>query len=109
MADETIPAEYEAALFARIREQLSLQVAGDIDQLYAFTLPEIREKRIAEYSFEPAYSLSEIAKYVKQVETAELLSVTVDAYTTTGRYKRPCARVISTVRYNGNDSATGQA
>ena len=47
------PKNYKAEIEARIREGLEAEESGDIDALYALTLPSIRERREREMSDEP--------------------------------------------------------
>jgi len=103
-----IPSEYEAELRSRVREQIALEVEGDVRALYEFTLPAIRTRRIADRDDEPTSSLSQIRDFVGLVDSAEVESVEVVEYASEVERFRGCpaAVVVSEVRYNDSDSAT---
>lgn len=98
-------AEIRRQLTSRIKQQISPEVAGDVAALYEFTLPQIREKRIAERDDEPGLSISGIEAFVAKISSAEVISVDIEKiHEKAPLYSDlPAALVGSIVRYNGSD------
>ena len=99
---EPIPPEYEAELRKRIHEHVACELKGDVEAVYNFTLPSIREKRIAEYDFEPEYSLGKIRKYLNLIKSAAVDSIEIEFYSPfiPRHSNNPGAVVKSKVIYN---------
>jgi hypothetical protein len=97
-----IPDKYREGLENRIRTQIQLEVDGDIEKIYEYTLPTIREKRIAERNDEPQLSKNSIAEFVKNVKSANIENIEIAEFHTHSEMylDNPAAVVVITVRYN---------
>jgi hypothetical protein len=97
-----IPADLKAKLEGRVREQIACEARGDVPALYAFTLPAIRARRIAERDDEPGLSLAEIKQFVGFVFEAVVQSFHVESFhPSVERFSGcPAAVVVTKVRYN---------
>jgi hypothetical protein len=98
--------DQELALRKRIEEHVSLQAHHDVDSLYKFIDPDIRESRERDYDFEPARTISRIRELADLVQTAKVQNITIQAFTADGgpsRRNRPTAFVVVEVLYNGNE------
>jgi hypothetical protein len=99
-----ISEKYREDLEDRVRTQIQLEIDGDIDKIYEFTLPTIREKRLSERNDEPQLSKSSIAEFVKNIKSASVESIEIAGYHTWSEIylDNPAAVVVTTVRYNSD-------
>lgn len=98
--------KYREDLENRIRTQIQLEVDGDIDKIYEYTLPTIREERIAERNDEPQLSKNSIAEFVKYVESASVENIEIAEFHAHSEIylDNPAAVVITTIRYNSEEN-----
>ena len=100
-----IPDALRVTLEDRVREQIASEVRRDVSSLYRFTLPSIRERRVAEVVDEPELSLCDIRYFVEHVHSAEVASIEVEQFhRAVERFAGcPAAIVITRVRYNQSE------
>ena len=99
--------ELESALRDRVAEHILRETERDVDALYAFIAPDIRESRAIKYDFEPEHTISQIREYTSRIQSAELVSFAIDGYTDDGgddRGNAPTAIALLTVCYNNRDT-----
>lgn len=102
-----ISSKFESALRSRVAEQIRRESERDVDALYRFIDPAVRESRNAEYDFEPEHTYDQIREFVSEVESAEIFKFAIDGYADNGGDDRgsvPTAIVRLTVRYNNRES-----
>jgi len=99
-----IPTQYSKSIERRLHEQASAEQKGDIEKLYNFTLPSIRDKRIIERNDEPELSMQSLEEFVKNINTAEVKETTIEKYHPTSEIYGvlPSAVVKSSTLYNNN-------
>ena len=103
----SLSSDSEVALRDRVAEHIQREVERDVDALFQFIDPAIRESRANRFAFEPARTISEIREYTSRIESAELLSFAIGGYTEDGGVARgnvPTAIVLSTVCYNNRET-----
>ena len=99
--------ELESAFRDRVAEHVLREAERDIDALYQFIDPAVRESRAAKYDFEPEHTVSQIREYTAHIDSAALVSFTIDGYTDDGgdvRGNVPTAIVLLTVCYNNRET-----
>jgi hypothetical protein len=103
----SLSSKLETALHDRVAEQIRLEVERDVDALYQFIDPAIRESRAVKYDFEPEHTISKIREFVLRIETASIVSFEIESYTDDGGVDRgnvPAAIVLLTVCYNNRET-----
>ena len=99
--------ELESALRDRVAEHILRESQGDVDALYEFIDPDIRESRAAKYDFEPAHTITQIREYTSRIQSAELVKFSISGYTDNGgddRGNAPTAIVLVSVCYNNRET-----
>ena len=99
--------ELESDLRGRVAEHILREAERNIDALYEFIDPEIRDSRVNRFDFEPEHTINQIREYTSQIESAELVTFAIDGYTDDGGVDRgnaPTAIVLLTVRYNNRET-----
>ena len=88
-------------LIARVREHVGLEIAGDIEGLYAFIDPARRAKR-EERDDEPDVTRDVMQEFVDWVHSASILELDVSGYVPADprRGERPSAKVHTKIEYN---------
>ena len=62
-----ISIKYTKEIEQRLHEQAVAEQSGNVEKLYEFTLPSIREKRIKERRDEPELSINSLNNFVKSI------------------------------------------
>ena len=99
--------ELESALRDRVAEHILRESQGDVDALYEFIDPDIRESRAAKYDFEPEHTITQIREYTSRIQSAELVKFSISGYTDNGgddRGNAPTAIVLVSVCYNNRET-----
>ena len=99
-----ISPELAQTLETRFTHFVYAENSGDVEALYSFIDPQLREKREREHEFEPEHTIAGIQEHVVRVQSATIDSFSIEKFTTDGgrtRNHRPTAIVISRVIYNG--------
>jgi len=80
-------------------------VQSDIDKLYEFTLPEIRNKRISNRDDEPELTKNDIRDFVKNVHSGIVVKIDVEQYHEQSEIylNCPAAVVVVYVKYNESE------
>ena len=89
-------------LIKRVNAQIDFEVTGDVEVLYHYILPSIREDREQKRNDEPALTLSAIDDFVSKVKSSKCESVEINKfYPNAELYDgNPAAEVILKVSYN---------
>jgi hypothetical protein len=62
-------------LTSRIRKQIEMEIAGDVDGLYGLIDPKIREKRETERDDEPSLTMNGIRSFTSKIRSAEVTEI----------------------------------
>jgi len=106
-----IPIEYTKAIEQRLHEQAEAEQSGNVQKLYEFTLPSIREKRINERNDEPELSINSLKIFVKSINTAKVKKVNIEKYHSTSEIygELPSAVVNNSTLYNNSKVSSFRA
>ena len=96
--------QFKEALLTRIKEQVDLEILGNVSELYEYIYPPTNAKRISERSDEPNLTKDSIRSFTDKVTTAHILETDIENYHhTSSIYKdSPSALVITKIQYNKN-------
>ena len=98
--------DYLEQISERINSQIQLELLGNIDKLYEFVLPSIRDRREIVRGDEPELTKSAIKQFANRLESATLSEVSCTEFHETSQIYGSCPAAVMEYKIIYNNKPT---